>query len=107
MCWTPTGVSLALNSSRVSTTLGAQNAMRREDKTRILEVVEELKFGNPNLGYGYARDLSRRVLQPLLAEDGYHISYAGRHSDLLATRQPSDKHEGQTIAITFKFWESD
>ena len=81
--------------------------MRREDKTRILEAVEELKFGNPNLGYGYARDLSRRVLQPLLAEDGYHISYAGRHSDLLATRQPSDKHEGQTIAITFKFWESD
>ena len=81
--------------------------MRRKDKTKILEAIEELQFVNPNLGYVFARDLSRRVLQSLLAEDGYDIYHAGERADLVATRQPSDKHEGQDVAITFKFWESD
>jgi hypothetical protein len=82
--------------------------VQRKDKIEILKAIEELKLGNPNLGYGFARDLSRRVLQPLLAEDGYDIYYdAGEKADLVGIRPQSEKHVEQTVAITFKFWESD
>ncbi len=90
MCWTPTGISLALNPSRVSTTLAHPEMKKRNMKDDIIEehllgrkligVWEMISDSSPTTVEGYALSLEGYFLEIETMLDVSVIGIACGHS---------------------------
>lgn len=73
-----------------------------------MATIARLRDGRQELRPADAESLLMEVLQPLLKENGYDVrrttSSRDVGMDFLAHREPSAKHQGQTLGIEFKYY---
>ena len=84
--------------------------MRSEEKDQLLDAIEYLRQEPQGLKYRDVEHLLMKVLQPLLVEDGYEVQRATSSAyegiDFWANLPPSEQHQGQTLGIEFKYYQS-